>query len=370
MKVGILTFHNAHNYGAVLQAYALKTCIEKMGHETHIVNYHNRKIKNQYPKCLIPRLTCKDLHPRRWKQYIYDTLRGIYGQKVWSKQWISFEQFISKYLLDGNHEVITSENISKYGYDVLVFGSDQIWSSVLTGGLDTTYFGKFRTSEKTVSYAASLANASIEEDEKTEFVKLLEYIDVISVREEKLAELLKQLSGREIETTVDPTLLLDETDYESLLETEREVPNEPYVFAYYVVENKELQECAQKLAREANMPLIELHYYHMPECSDKNQFADFGPSEFLKYIKNADYVITNSFHGTVFSILYQRTFYSVYKKNGRVDNLLTFLNIKERHIEAPEEVDISQEIDYVSVHHKLKEYREHSIEFLLKNISE
>ena len=114
--------------------------------------------------------------------------------------------------------------------------------------------------------------------------------------------------------------------------------------------------------------MIELHYYHMPENSEANQFADFGPADFLAYIKNAEMVITNSFHGTVFSVIYRRPFYSVYKKNGRVDNLLKFLQISEKHVSSAEEIDEITEIDYEDVHKRLAEYRESSLQFLRENL--
>ena len=100
-----------------------------------------------------------------------------------------------------------------------------------------------------------------------------------------------------------------------------------------------MEECAKKVARKLGLQLIELHYNLMPENSEANQFADFGPADFLAYIKNAEIVISNSFHGTVFSVIYRRPFYSVYKKNGRVDNLLEFLQISEKHVSSAEEID-------------------------------
>ena len=106
----------------------------------------------------------------------------------------------------------------------------------------------------------------------------------------------------------------------------------------------------------------------MPENSEANQFADFGPADFLAYIKNAEIVITNSFHGTVFSVIYRRPFYSVYKKNGRVDNLLEFLQISEKHVSSAEEIDEITEIDYEDVHKRLAEYRESSLQFLRENL--
>ena len=374
MKVGILTFHNAHNYGAALQAYALKMCIQKMGHDVTIVNYRNPKIEEQYPKQLRPKFTKKILNPKNWKQFVYDTIRGIYGQKAWSRQWTAFDQFITEKLLDNDNRLISINDFERLHKDIYILGSDQIWSSFLTGTLDPVYFGKFKKKEKVISYAASLANGKIAENEEKTFVDWVKNIDTISVREEKLADQLRKLTGREIVTVVDPTLLLKADDYEKISRTERKLPDgklpteEKYVFAYFVVEEKAVEECAKKVAGKLGLQLIELHYYHMPEIGAANQFADFGPGDFLTYIKNAEIVITNSFHGTVFSIIYGRPFYSVYKKNGRVDNLLEFLQIPEKHVSSADEIDEITEIHYEDVHKRLAEYRESSLQFLRENL--
>lgn len=372
MRVGILTFHNAHNFGAVLQAYALKTCVKQLGHEVRIVNYRNPKIQSVYPKYLPPRFTLKELNPKRWKQFIYDTLRGIYGQKEWAKRWKSFEKFIDSDLLENDTKKIEMQDFEGLALDAYLLGSDQIWSSFLMGALDPVYFGAFKKQERIISYAASLANGMIAKEEEDAFRQLTGNIDILSVREEKLAENLNRITGREVATTIDPTLLLQAKDYEQLLpeKLEREIPKKPYIFAYFVVEEQPVADCAKALAEQMNMPLVELHCYHMPECSADNQYADLGPAEFLYYIKNAEYVVTNSFHGTVFSILYQRKFFSVYKKNGRVDNLLGFLDIPKRHVENPSQMDAEDEIDYTKVHEKLAVYREASIRFLKESLTE
>ena len=274
--------------------------------------------------------------------------------------------------MDGETRQIDMQDMKSLELNACLLGSDQIWSSFLTGTLDPVYFGKFKTKERIISYAASLANGSIPVEEEDKFLELTKNIDILSVREEKLANNLKRITGRDVVTTIDPTLLLEAKDYEQMLPAKpvREVPKKPYIFAYYVVEEQAVSDCAKALAKACDLPLYELHYYHMPECSESNQYADLGPGEFLDYIKHAEYVVTNSFHGTVFSVLYERKFFSVYKKNGRVDNLLGFLGISERHVEVPEQIDAESMIDYEQVLDKLAVYRRESIEFLKNSLAE
>ena len=145
---------------------------------------------------------------------------------------------------------------------------------------------------------------------------------------------------------------------------------EKYIFAYFVVEDELLGKCAEKAAAVLGYRLIELHYKKTPKMKSENMIFDAGPREFLTYIRDAEMIFTNSFHGTVFSILFQKKFYSVYKENGRISNLLTFLNLESRHIKAENEIDDTEVIDYHSVADRLCSYRSQSVDYLKKGIEQ
>ena len=130
-----------------------------------------------------------------------------------------------------------------------------------------------------------------------------------------------------------------------------------------------VKKCAKKAAEQLGCELIELHYKKTPQIQGENIILDAGPREFLTYIRDAKLVVTNSFHGTVFSILFQKKFFSVYKENGRIENLHSFLRITERHIQTEDCVVLDKEINYASVDEKLDAYRKQSVEYLEKALN-
>lgn len=366
-KIGILTFHNAHNYGAVLQAYALKTKLNRMGYEASVLNYRNKYIGRNYKKVLHIDFWKRDILPSRWGKVIREIRDVFYGLPEWQKQWQVFEDFTNEKLLDGEKKELSLEEVAAKDIDVYVLGSDQIWARELTHGMDPAYFAQFAPEKKKISYAASVPNGSVPENEKPYFKQYLAALSHISVREEKLAESLRDLTGQEVETVIDPTLLLEKEDYQSLL-YEKPLKQGDYVFAYFVVENKILSRCAKKTAELLGCELVELHYKKTPSINGTNMVFDAGPSEFLTYIRDAKMVVTNSFHGTVFSILFQKKFYSVYKENGRIENLLGFLGLTGRHITEESGIRVEDEIVYGESEERLREYRKKSVEFLKKGI--
>ena len=283
---------------------------------------------------------------------------NLYGLKEWKNQWTSFEKFIGEKLLDGQEKKLTLNDLAKERCDVYILGSDQIWARELTHGFDPAYFGQFAPGCKKISYA-----------EQAYFGQALRSLTYISVREERLAQAVEKLTGREVTTVVDPTLLLERADYEDLLYKEPLVA-EKYILAYFVVEDELLGKCAEKAAAVLGYRLIELHYKKTPKLKSENMIFDAGPREFLTYIRDAEMIFTNSFHGTVFSILFQKKFYSVYKENGRISNLLAFLNLEERHITAEDAMNYADGIDYTHVGDKLCNYRRQSVEYLKKGIEQ
>ena len=221
-KAGILTFHNAHNYGAVLQAYALKTKLNEMGHEAQVVNYCNPKVQATYPRHLLPVYCKRDLLPTHWKQNLVKIIDCIYGWKSWGEQWEKFEAFIQTHLLNGKTEKLGLEQLAELDLDLFILGSDQIWESYITGGLDRVYLGDFSTDADIVSYAASLNGSSLSEQEAAVLKEKLPRLKEIAVREEKLAAYFRELLNREVYTVVDPTLWLEAKDYEPLINKDLE----------------------------------------------------------------------------------------------------------------------------------------------------
>ena len=142
-KIGILTFHNAHNYGAVLQAYALKTKLNRMGYKAKILNYQNPYIARLYRKGIHIDFWKRDILPSRWGKVFHEVGENLYGLREWKNQWTAFEKFIGEKLLDGQEKKLTLDDLAKEQCDVYILGSDQIWARELTHGFDPAYFGQF-----------------------------------------------------------------------------------------------------------------------------------------------------------------------------------------------------------------------------------
>jgi hypothetical protein len=375
-KIGILTFHYAHNYGAVLQAYALKTKLQQMGYDAQVMNYQNKYIARLYRRGIHIDFWKRDILPSRWGRIAKLIREQHYGRREWQKQWQAFEQFIREKLIGSQEtKVLTLGELEQKGCDVYILGSDQIWARELTHGLDPAYFGQFAPDASKISYAASVPNGDIPEAEKPLFAAYLKKLSAVSVREERLAKELEELLGKKVTTVVDPTLLLKREDYDTLLQ-DKPIVAEPYLFVYYVVESPKLTALARKAAAMTGYRLVELHYHKTPEREKElrktgedvrtTYVYTAGPGEFLTYLRDAKMVMTNSFHGTVFSILFGKKFYSVYETNGRIGNLLHFLGLEERHITGEAQLDPDAELDYRDTEAKLNAYRQVSVDYLKK----
>lgn len=368
MKAGILTFHHAHNYGTVLQAYALREYLRAQGVNAEIINYRNDILKKRYAEKLsMPeqQVTLKHLiHPKALWRYLCAIPKAKYAQEDWSKQCKKFNDFIDNVLLEGKTEEILASDLSDLDYDVFVSGSDQVWECGITGGVpDNAYFLDFTTSAKKIAYGASMRTPWIPEQFSEYYSRTIKSMDAVSVREQEIASMLQEICLKKIYHVLDPSLLLDADIYRGL-EVGIDEKQGGYVFAYFLAENPGMMECAELIAEKLGLPLVELHYYTLKSLKGHNVRADLGPREFLSYIDNAAFVITNSFHGTIFSILFHKKFYSYFKEDTRKKNLLGTLGFLDRKIWDIREVDISRPMDYGEVDRKLERARLVSYSFL------
>ncbi|MDO5381701.1 MAG: polysaccharide pyruvyl transferase family protein [Eubacteriales bacterium] len=368
MRIGILTFHNAHNYGAVLQAYALKTWLEHNSkYEVEIINYKNKVIQKKYNYSLVVYIGKKDLFfPWRWK-ILWDKLCFIKNaQKQWAVQWEKFDDFITDNLIiDNDSEVSAGE---WFDYDLIILGSDQIWEKKATLGYDKVYFGDIKTKAKIISYAASMSDINLNENDVMYIKNKLNKLDAISVREDTIQDFLINILNKDVFKVLDPTLLLDKCEYQKLSRKVNNMPYEKYVLVYYVNEDKGLEQYIKKLKKNNCINIIEIHYYNKKKYNPVFQLSDVGPGEFLYLIDNASFVITNSFHGVAFSIIYNKNFYTYYKKNDRAESLMNVLGIYNRN-QYIKESSSFDEIDYIKVNNQIRELRKNSENFLKTNIN-
>ena len=364
MKIGILTFHCAHNYGAVLQCYALQQYLRSLGYEVLLVNYRPEYLLKPYTR--VPALGNTSLVGK-----IKILLNFILSFFVRVIRYRGFEKFINKYLLVS--KVVNREDIDSLTCDVYIVGSDQVWNPKITEGFDDVYLGNFvvRRNVKKITYAASISLSDLTEEQSIYLKKALYNFNAISVREYKMISLLQPLTNFKLMQVVDPTFLLDKQDWDKL------VSNIPpcqgkYVLTYQVEVNPNVNRIAHLIARQLNARLIQLVAW--PTIKYKNSLRQTtDPAAFVSYIKHAECVVTSSFHGTAFSILYQRPFYVVDLhslhggSNERLKTVLSTFHLEERYI--PEGWDSKfQNIDYTDINIQIESMREESQKFLLDNL--
>ena len=392
MKIGIITFQMAWNCGAVLQCAALKKKLECMGHDVTVINYQPEYKAYRY---------CRYQNPitvgyKTWSScsYLNNKKRLVKSAKSvvraflnWNprsgrmKQKHDFEEFCRKYLnLSKRYSSIEELRANPPECDVYISGSDQLWNPNLTNGvLDPAYFLDFgENAIVRATYAISACELDIEAHKK-QLKGFLEKIEYISLREaEKKAE-LEKLIGRKVYMTIDPTLLLEDKEY-GFLEQIDERDMSSYILVYALDNpgtNDILFKSVRQISSERKLPVFVISGPHKwpYEVNFYKPQDGISPSEFLHYIKNADVVVTNSFHATTFSIVYKKSFYTIGTpgRSSRVVELLGKLDLDSRLLFCDKDGIIridTDNINYDAVKSRVEENRLESIEYLRKVIQQ
>lgn len=357
MKLGILTFHDTLNYGASLQCYGLQKKLNMMGVQTEVVNYQCPKFVKEYSPFFVSQ--------KNIRKFLY----MLAALKMNLEKQKKKELFQKKYLpLSKSY---TRETIAQANeeYDGFVTGSDQVWNWKLTD-FDTTYFLDFvKTGTKKFSYAASFGLSQIGNDKKSAYQSLLAGYDEMSVRESKGAKIVQDLIGRNVDVVADPVLLLSKEQWEQIAC----VPNDNHYILLYSINDTAALAYAKKLAEITGKELV---YLSAPiKCRAKcKKVREIGPDEFLGWFKNADYVVTDSFHGTICSVLFEKKFVSLQDRragnhNSRIVNFLERVGLTDRIVEDPSQQQVVQNaVNYSMVKEKLQEYVEESNAYLRKLI--
>ncbi len=335
-KAGIVTFHNALNYGAMLQSYALQQFLLQNHIDNEIIDYQCDFMNKNY-KSLI-----KIVKGARIKSFVGSLLKlknkkeSLRLSKEFQNRFLICSPSVTRNTLSGI--------VDKYIF--FIAGSDQVWSPTCVG-FDKTYFLDFAKSEQKYSYAASFGTNTIPNDKIAEYKVLLSDFQHHSVREQSGAELVAEITGRKADVNVDPTLLLTTEEWDKI--TVKPLINKPYIFLFNVLKPKKMIEYAVQLGKEKNMPVYYLNDKHLP-ISGINYLKPASPNEFVSLIKNAEYVVTNSFHGSVFSIIFHKELImeldTETKRNTRSEELLNSLGIKNREIGEGLAVDPDAPIDW------------------------
>ena len=352
MKIKTITCHDVYNVGASLQAYALQRYLRELGHDVEIIDYKPEYLishklwgvgNSVYNKPILRELYQIAKLPER--------IKNKYGKRK-----KLFDEFTKKYLLTTSKSYGSNEELKNDlpEADVFFAGSDQIWNTFFNNGKDPAFYLDF-VPETAIraSYAASFATEDIVEEYEVKVKKWLNNLDYISVRESSGVEIVKKLTSKKVVQVLDPVFLLDEKVW---IELEREVRiAEPYVLIYDFDNNDELNQFAYEVAKQNKWKVYSFFKNH--KC-DKS-FDKAGPREFLWLIRHAKFVVSNSFHATAFSIIFQKQFVVFNRKeaiNTRMRDLTKSLGIQM--------VKKNCTIEYQKVNEQRKKYVECSKKYI------
>lgn len=239
----------------------------------------------------------------------------------------------------------------------------------------TLNFGKNVSDVTKIVYGASIGNEELLEKHKDDFYKKLQSVDLLSVREEAVIAPLYKITNREVEKVLDPTLLLEKEDWDKLILENKatSLKNKKYILVYTLFENEEITKIANYLSEKTGLKIVHFRKYNAYN-NELTSLYSKGPVDFINAFKNAEYIITNSFHGLVFSIIFERKFYAVMPKEraGRLKDLIDTLSLNSRSVSTLKDVqalDIDEQIDYKKAKEILDKEKEKSIEYLKKGIT-
>lgn len=358
-RIGIVTYHRPINYGAILQAYALQKKIKELGVECDVIDYRNRTIESLHKKK-------KLMEAKSFRQFVRDACLF----KNHNLKYDKFRRFAEKNLTLSRpffdfEELTRIEN----SYDKFVVGSDQVWNYEINK-MDPVYFLCFvKEKSKKVSYATSFGIDYIPENFRDKYIQYLKDFDEISVREKKGSEIIRDILSKESEVVLDPTLLLEKDKWYEISE-DCIVNGGKYILVYAFGGSKYIKDLAKRISKKTGYKIIWISNTYKKSFNIK-YVKSAGPNEFLGLFKKAEYIITNSFHGTAFSINFNKQFFTELLPkhkgtNSRIIDLLNLFNLRSRIIDSVSSADLNQTIDYRNINYILNTEREKSNEFLKK----
>ena len=358
MKIGIMTFHRAVNYGAILQTYALQQALKRESIESEVIDYRDNKIDNTY----------KLFYNKSPKRIIRDAMYYT----ILNKRNKNFQKFtdnnitLSKKKFVNAYELKNIEN----DYDKFITGSDQVFNYKLTNW-DKNYFLDFISdNNKKNSYAASFGLEEIPDSERSEYVRLLNNFNHISVREDTGKKIVEKITHKNATVDLDPTFLINKEEWEKIAEKPKE---KNYIVLFAMQKNDSIMQIATKLAKKTGCEIIFITDSRKRRVKGKYKYS-LSPEEWLGYFLYAKYIVTNSFHGLAFAINFNKDFFIELQKppataNSRLEKLLDMFDLRDRQVINQEIKNININTDWNTVNEKLKIEKEKSIKTLRKIIN-
>lgn len=355
-SVGLVTYHNSTSYGACLQAYATQESIKKLGYDIKIINYTNsyeQRIKKVFFSA-----------DGTIKSAIKNGIKSlVFRRNYWLKK--AFSNFPENYnLTDLSYS--SSDEMMDLKFDALVVGSDQVWSPQISGSIDKVFLLQFGNARNRISFASSFGSYKLSKEDEIIFSEALNQFSSISVREKFAASQLKRIGIENATVVCDPTLTLSTVEWKRLM---KDYKKSGYILTYFVSGSfsefsKEVEDIRKE--RNLNSSIFNVQSSNFHWKSVDKTLVGITPEEFLGVINNADLVITDSFHGTVFSLLFHKQFVVINNKTNpvRINELLDNVSLTKCDYHNNHSVPSLSEQDFAMADDAIKQMREYSLSWL------
>jgi hypothetical protein len=380
-KIGCVLAY-CDNYGSMLQSFATLKTISSLGYDCEVIRYVKKesilqKLKKVYWMIRIG--DCTD-QLRELKRKINVYIHPEYKKMLIIKK-NAFAQFGDKYLKPYFKEFVGYEVLQKasFLYDLVLVGSDQLWTPM---SLYSNYYNLMFVGDNIpkVAYAASFGVSKLPSFQYKATKRYLDRFNMIGVREDSGKKIVDSLSINKATHVADPSLLLTREQWENVASDYSILQNEPYILCLFLGKNMEARNAVNELRIRTGMKVVAICHNDEYISADNSlgdvMPHDISPADFINLVKEATYVCTDSFHCTIFSILFHKKFMTFYRyaaskkggRNSRIDSILQFLNIQNR-IYTDDVLEIERDIDYESVDRIVTGFRDMSLEFLKKELS-
>ena len=361
LKTGLLTFYHIHHYGAALQAAATKWSVEDLGASCEIINYYVNQNNALFRPPLGVSSALSDVHTALH----YPAMKRRYDR---------FNDFEKRILGVGERRYESFDDLREANppYDLLISGSDQIWNPLIFPNrrFDPVFFGMFSSARK-IAYAPSFGLPRLPDGMETELRGYLSSFSHVSVREPTGQEIIRDVTGKEASVTLDPVLLRTAQQWLAAASAPETAPNGPYILCYFIHPPALLAPYVRLLSDTLKIPVVQLCGVRRKAYPDAHRILDAGPAEFVRLFRNASFVLTNSFHGTAFSVLFQRPFFTAVSPGeqaepdkARTYHLLNRLGLSNRIVGMGQTASADAPIDWQYAAETLAQERETSLSYL------
>lgn len=353
-KTGIFNHWSVNNYGALFLAYALEKKMLALGYDVETIDYLPDEVRKPWKLSMIKKIGLIQYLLRLGYFLVFILPRNRSFSNLRSKMCISKKKYTDRTFPSVQND-----------YDKIIAGGDQLWNCKINYYNENNFLPFINDKRRKAVYAASLAQDSMRKGFETRFRELAEGFGYVTTREERATEIIEELTDLKAPRVADPAFLLSAEEWSQLSVFESERQNKEYIFVYQVQSDVAIVDYAEKLAKEKDLDIIYCPFPLRRQTKCK-RYPYMSPEKWLGYMKNANYVITDAFHGLVFALIFNRQFaveISDYGKDthSRITNLLSRLELEDRLFSENTMIDIDKKIDYERINHFIEEDCQQSI---------